>query len=134
MDTITDLIKSLQDMDLEELIAVSRDYPNFQCKAKHATLFRMFLSIHIQESFFGGLTQEEMNELDRVSKMIDERKPKIPIISKIWRGDLYTVQCFPNGKFFYNGQEYKSLSGVAKSICGKKVSGKHFFNIKKEEE
>lgn len=52
-------------------------------------------------------------------------------IEKVFRGKKYVVEASAEGKFIYDGQEYKTLSGVAFVIYGKKVSGNDFFGLTK---
>jgi len=54
--------------------------------------------------------------------------PGVEII-KTFRGLEFKVTATDNGGFLYNGRTYKSLSGVAKDICGHKVSGADFFGL-----
>ena len=45
-----------------------------------------------------------------------------------YKGKVYEVQV-ENGFYIYNGQEYKSLSGVAFAITGVHWNGKRFFGV-----
>jgi hypothetical protein len=128
-------VNTLETMDMNELLAVSRRFPDFKCQARQKVIFRMALRIHIQRTFIGDLTKKEIQDLNRITQMGKEyEEKKANIISRKWQGEEYTVERLDDGRFFFNGEYYKSLSAVAKVICGKKVSGYHFFNIKKEEE
>ena len=55
-------------------------------------------------------------------------KPGTEII-KTFKGEKYTVQIDSSNRFLYNGREYPTLSGLAQSICGYKVSGYDFFGL-----
>lgn len=50
-------------------------------------------------------------------------------ITKTFRGLKFTVLVGDDGEFIYNNKTYKSLSAVAREICGKKVSGNNFFGL-----
>lgn len=52
-------------------------------------------------------------------------------ITRSYKGSIYTVDVIGNG-YLYNGKQYKSLSGIAKSITGKNWNGKVFFGVKDE--
>ena len=50
-------------------------------------------------------------------------------IVKTYKNKVYSVKVKDQNNFEYNGQEYKTLSAVAKAICHKKVSGYDFFGL-----
>lgn len=50
-------------------------------------------------------------------------------IIKTFRGIEFKVVVVGNNDFLFNGKHYKSLSAVAKEICGIKVSGLDFFGL-----
>jgi hypothetical protein len=50
-------------------------------------------------------------------------------IIKTYKCKTYNVLVKDNNAFEYNGEVYKTLSGVAKAICHKKVSGYDFFGL-----
>lgn len=51
-------------------------------------------------------------------------------IRKTWQGKEFIVNVLGPRLFEYNGQNYKSLSAVAKAITGQHLSGPLFFNLK----
>lgn len=52
-------------------------------------------------------------------------------ITRSYKGVVHTVEVISNG-YLYNGKQYKSLSGIAKTITGKNWNGKVFFGVKDE--
>lgn len=50
-------------------------------------------------------------------------------IVKTFRGLEFRVTVADNGDFLYAGKTYRTLSAVAREICGKKVSGYDFFGL-----
>lgn len=50
-------------------------------------------------------------------------------ITKTFRGVEFVVTVGDRGEFIYNDKSFKSLSAVAKEICGAKVSGYDFFGL-----
>ena len=50
-------------------------------------------------------------------------------IIKTYLGQQYKVTIVEINDFIYNGQHYKTLSAIAKEICGIKVSGYDFFGL-----
>ncbi len=51
-------------------------------------------------------------------------------ITKTFRGLEFKVLVADNGDFLYDGKRYKTLSPIAKEICGIKVSGPDFFGLR----
>jgi hypothetical protein len=101
------------------------------------------LSYRIQELFYGGLSETTTSTLKKVATedavaMVNE---KIPTAKKtknnllagtrlvrIWHESRYEVLVQENG-FEYDGQNYRSLSAIAKKITGTHWNGKKFFGI-----
>lgn len=50
-------------------------------------------------------------------------------IIKTYKSLTYRVMVINNNEFLYEGKIYKTISSVAKEICGKKVSGYDFFGL-----
>lgn len=50
---------------------------------------------------------------------------------RIYMGTEHKVMVKEEGKFEYQGAIYPTLSAVAKAICGNKISGPDFFNLRK---
>ena len=49
---------------------------------------------------------------------------------RIWKGKQYEVTVGAHGKYIFNGEMYKSLSAVARTITGTRWNGKLFFGVK----
>jgi len=50
-------------------------------------------------------------------------------IARIYKGKKHLVMVKNETTFLYDGKEFNTLSAVAIEICGKKVSGNHFFGL-----
>lgn len=50
-------------------------------------------------------------------------------LNKVYRSRTHKVKVLSHNKFLYDGEIYKSISSVAKKICGIKVSGYNFFGL-----
>lgn len=50
-------------------------------------------------------------------------------ITKTFRGVEFVVTVGDRGEFIYNNKTYRTLSAIAKEICGHKVSGNDFFGL-----
>lgn len=74
------------------------------------------------------------NEVKQASVLAHKHTVTLAAGSKItrsYKGSIYTVEVIGKG-YLYNGQQYKSLSGIAKAITGKSWNGKVFFGVKDE--
>lgn len=53
------------------------------------------------------------------------------VITRTFRGVEHHVTANDDGTFYYNGQTYRTLSGIAREIAGIKISGPKFFGLDK---
>lgn len=83
--------------------------------AKHITMFRKYMN-----------SPDEC--LIRVYKSKYHLNPGTTI-TKTFRGLEFQVTVGDQGEFIYNNKTYRTLSAVAKEICGAKVSGNDFFGL-----
>lgn len=88
---------------------------NVSIAKKHITMFRKYMD-------------NPDACLTRVYKNKYHLTPGAKII-KTFRGVEFVVTVGDRGEFVYNGKSFKSLSAVAKEICGAKVSGYDFFGL-----
>lgn len=73
-----------------------------------------------------------MNNPELSSQNIFKNKYKLNpgvLITKTFRGLEFKVLIGNNNEFIYKDKTYKTLSAIAKEICGKKVSGPDFFGL-----
>ena len=91
------------------------------------------LAYRLQELAFGGLSREARAQLSAKPKKQPARlrasklKPGTRLVRQ-WHGRRYEVVVLENG-FSYEGQEYRSLSAVARAITGSYWSGNRFFGL-----
>ena len=102
------------------------------------------LAHRIQELAFGGLSKPIIHTLDNLADEVEGKKvrksvisdPRNPIIGtrliRDWKGTEHTVLVAKDG-FDWNGQRYKSLSAIAKSITGTNWNGYRFFGLRATE-
>ena len=84
----------------------------------------------LQEMRFGGLDNKTRCMLENMDfKEINERKmiTGIELIKK-YKGATYKVHVITGG-FEMDGEIYKSLGAVARTITGRKISGQAFFGV-----
>lgn len=97
------------------------------------------LAYRIQEKEFGGLSHRARQRLKAIAAGLEpRRKGTIPKLAdpnpgtrlvRTWRGETHEVVC-REGLYLYRGEEYRSLSKIAKTITGTHWSGPAFFGSK----
>lgn len=102
------------------------------------------LSYRIQELAFGGMSKSLVRTLDALADEYEGKKvrksviadPRNPIIGtrliREWNGTEHTVTVMKDG-FDWQGQRFKSLSAVAKTITGTNWNGYRFFGLRAAE-
>jgi hypothetical protein len=105
----------------------------------------------MQANEYGGLSQrarqrarEIANEADlrtTAPKRIQAPRPadagddRLPpqgnAVERVYKGHLYSVTILDDG-FEFEGERYKSLSAIAKTITGQHWNGYRFFNLTKD--
>jgi hypothetical protein len=92
-----------------------------------------------QEQAFGGLSASDQKLLDRMANAFKQNptflKPSLQIkngtrLRRLWRGKYHEVTAASDG-FVYEGNKYRSLSEVARTITGTRWNGLVFFGLKK---
>jgi hypothetical protein len=66
--------------------------------------------------------------IERARALKYELKPG-SIITKTYKGQIFTLRVIDDNRFEYNGETYASLSAAAKAMIGMKVSGTDFFGL-----
>jgi Protein of unknown function (DUF2924) len=99
------------------------------------------LAYRMQEREFGGLSQSARKKLREIAESL--RKDKKPIagtapsaetgtrLIRHWRGEVHEVISTKQG-YEYRGQQYGSLSKIARVITGTQWSGPLFFGTKEK--
>ena len=84
----------------------------------------------LQEMRFGGLDNKTRRMLENMEiKELSEHKMVAGIeLVKKYKGATYKVRVVTGG-FMMDGEVYKSLGAVARTITGRKISGQAFFGV-----
>ena len=93
------------------------------------------LAYRIQELAYGGLSSHQQQLIANMYVPPDERNHLPPAGTRIVRQYLgvdHVVIIMRDG-FEFNGLKYPTLSAVAKKITGRKISGRYFFGLDKEQ-
>lgn len=139
---VTRQLAVLSQMGLKELQEKYAELYGCETKQTSASNLRRRLAYRIQEVYYGGLTANEKEKLDKIAQKdplanLDNMKllagaiPRGTRFSREWHGQVYEVIAVGNGAFEYNGCTYRSLSAVAQVITGTKWNGKKFFGIER---
>jgi Protein of unknown function (DUF2924) len=103
------------------------------------------LAYRMQEREFGGLSLAARNRLQEIAKTLRpskraDRDNSLNVGTSVetgtclvrsWHGEVHEVRVTENG-FEYRGQQYSSLSRIAREITGTQWSGPVFFGTKKK--
>jgi hypothetical protein len=94
------------------------------------------IAYRLQAGTFGGLRPGLRKALDAAARdpstvklvpNIDIAKPGTRLVRE-WNGRNYTVDVLETG-YQFNGQVYRSLSAIARTITGARWSGPRFFGL-----
>jgi hypothetical protein len=143
--------KRIDPQAVEQEVAVLGGLPVDALRERWAQLFgspppkslrREFLSkacaYQIQVKAFGGLSAASRRRLRAIAdgarngeSMPATPQPKIKPGTRLvraWGGKVHTVTAVPRG-FEYQGQRYRSLSAIARTITGTSWNGRVFFGV-----
>lgn len=100
---------------------------------------RAKVAYRIQELAFGGLPDDVKAQLDALAAGQAAPKPRktkcelLPgtRLCREWQGVMHEVEVGDEG-FTYQGQKFRSLSGVARKITGTHWNGHLFFKLRND--
>lgn len=102
------------------------------------------LAYKIQEQAYGGLSASARRKLRELAQQYEHTRDKPPAASTIeikpgtrllrqWQGNTHHVTACEKD-FEYKGQQYRSLSEIARLITGTRWSGPLFFGLKQHQQ
>ena len=141
MEILHRQIDALERKNLSELQAQFEELYGFVPGDTNAKNLRQRIAYRLQEITLGGLSEADAALLDRIADEdpLANLRPDTARNNalgrgvryrRVWQGKEHEAVSLGNGRFEYNGQEYRSLSAVAKAITGKKWNGLLFFGVK----
>jgi Protein of unknown function (DUF2924) len=151
--TIRDKLAALPLMRVNELRRMYAELFGEATRANNRDWLAKRIGWRLQAQSEGGLSErakqrarELANENDlrlippanipATTVIAENRDTRLPmpgtIIERDYKGNHYEVEVRADG-FVWNNQPFKTLTAVAKSICGQHVNGFHFFGLTKEE-
>lgn len=127
-------IEKLKNRNTEELKQKYADLIPANFPKTHVFLLRT-IAYKLQERKYGKLKAKYTGILEDSTDKTKKQKVKYDLdqgqkITKEYRGKKYEVFVYEK-KYIYNGEEFNSLSQIAKLITGKHLSGPLFFNLRK---
>lgn len=127
-------LAKLQVMELDALRNKWRELYGKEPPNCGKTFMQRQLAFRIQELQYGGICQSAetaLAEIGNTPKPVKNPGGILPgtRFERSWKNKTCVVIATTDG-FEYNGQNYKSLSGVAFAITGTQWNGKKFFGVK----
>lgn len=95
-------------------------------------MLRLALGYEIQARAKGSLSRAARRQLDGSGDTRPQAVPLAPGLRLVreWQGTVHVVTVDDTGAIHWNGQQWKSLSEVARAITGTRWSGPAFFGLK----
>lgn len=131
---MTPTVADIEAMDRAALMAAWSDlFRSPVPKGLSQSFLRRFLAFEVQARRFGGLPKgflaDQDRQADRKAARSDATLKPGGRLLREWNGTTHTVEVVDEG-FRWNGQTYRSLSAVARTITGARWSGPRFFGLK----
>ncbi len=134
-------IEAVREKDMDELVEQFRDLYGFECGDTSVHHLRRRIIYRLQELFYGGVSDADLELLDRIADRdplanLKRSRKKNPMrlagtkLYRVYRGRQYEVTIVRDKEFVFNGETYKSLSAIARKITGMRWNGKQFFGVK----
>ena len=133
-------IDAVRFKDMEELREQFQALYGFDCGDTTTRHLRKRIIYRLQELCLGGVDSVDMAILEDIAdkdplanlKAVATKRAKVcgTKLFRVWKGKKYEVTVGAHGKYILNGEEFKSLSAVARRITGTKWNGKTFFGVK----
>lgn len=96
-----------------------------------AGLLRLALAHTIQSKALGGISRSTDRKLRELAAGKTGAAPGTRF-SRSWRGKLHVVTVTEDEKFSWQGEDWNSLSEVARAITGTRWSGPAFFGTREK--
>lgn len=126
------IISDLNPLDRRELLREWRK--TFNTPPAHGMsrpFLRRFIAFETQARHFGGLpkqTKKVLAQSEAVTKPKSDRLAPGGRLIREWNGVTHTVEVTDDG-FLWDGEHFRSLSAIARTITGAHWSGPRFFGL-----
>ena len=129
-------LEDLGDLSREDLSATWREIHDTAPPPRVSRVFmRRVLGFEIQAKVLGGLPKTLVKELNKEPSKVRPVKRSSTLkpggrLLREWNGATHVVDVTEGG-FVWNGETYRSLSVIARTITGAHWSGPRFFGLNK---
>ena len=133
-------VDAINHKNMKELHDKFQELYGFECGVTAPRGLRKRIIYRLQEIYFGGVEPNDMSILNDIAdkdplanlKAVATKRAKVcgTKLFRVWKGKKYEVTVGAHGKYILKGEEFKSLSAVARRITGTKWNGKTFFGVK----
>ena len=133
-------VDAINHKNMKDLYDKFKELYGFESGVSSPRGLRKRIIYRLQEIYFGGVEPNDMGILDEIAdkdplanlKVVGSKRAKVcgTKLFRVWKGKKYEVTVGDHGKYILNGEEFKSLSAVARKITGTKWNGKTFFGVK----
>ena len=133
-------VDAINHKNMKDLYSKFQELYGFESGVTSPRCLRKRIIYRLQEIYFGGVEPVDMGILDEIAdkdplanlKVVGSKRAKVcgTKLFRVWKGKKYEVTVGDHGKYILNGEEFKSLSAVARKITGTKWNGKTFFGVK----
>ena len=133
-------VDAINHKNMKDLYDKFKELYGFESGVSSPRGLRKRIIYRLQEIYFGGVEPVDMGILDEIAdkdplanlKVVGSKRAKVcgTKLFRVWKGKKYEVTGGDHGKYILNGEEFKSLSAVARKITGTKWNGKTFFGVK----
>ena len=133
-------VDAINHKNMRDLHDKFQELYGFECGVTAPRGLRKRIIYRLQEIYFGGVEPNDMSILNDIAdkdplanlKAVATKRAKVcgTKLFRVWKGKKYEVTVGAHGKYILNGEEFKSLSAVARRITGTKWNGKTFFGVK----
>jgi Protein of unknown function (DUF2924) len=136
-DNLDAELKALAAMTPVQLKQAWSDISGVNLPHASPSLLRLLIAHRLQEKAIGKLPNYIERELDRLNGNSDAAAPTLPRRGPIllgtrfvreWNGNTIAVQATEAG-FEWDGENFRSLSEVARAVTGAHWSGPRFFGL-----
>lgn len=129
--SVDELVAGIEQLDLKGLRRFWGQRYGAPPPLRSVPILRMLLAWRVQSDALGGLDSESRRTLGRKGKV---RAEGLDLgigarLTRQWQGRTHEVMV-EVGSFRWQGQSYRSLSGVATAIAGSKWNGPRFFGLR----
>ena len=133
-------VDAINHKNMKDLYDKFKELYGFESGVSSPRGLRKRIIYRLQEIYFGGVEPVDMGILDEIAdkdplanlKVVGSKRAKVcgTKLFRVWKGKKSEVTVGDHGKYILNGEEFKSLSAVARKITGTKWNGKTFFGVK----